>query len=29
MIVATALSLGLPLVTRDRNIQAAGVPVVW
>jgi len=29
MIAATAISLGLPLVTRDRQIQASGVPVIW
>jgi PIN domain nuclease of toxin-antitoxin system len=29
MIVATALSLGLPLATRDQQIQASGIPTVW
>jgi PIN domain nuclease of toxin-antitoxin system len=29
MIAATALALGLPLVTRDRRIQASGVTVIW
>jgi PIN domain nuclease of toxin-antitoxin system len=29
MIAATALSLGLPLVTRDRKIHASGMTVIW
>ena len=29
MIAATAVALGLPLVTRDRQIQSSGIPVVW
>ncbi|MFN4260315.1 MAG: type II toxin-antitoxin system VapC family toxin [Gemmataceae bacterium] len=29
MIVATAVTLSLPLVTRDRQIQACGIPVIW
>ena len=29
MIAATALALGLPLVTRDRQIHASGITVIW
>lgn len=29
IIAATALLLNLPLVTRDRKIQAAGLPTIW
>ncbi|MGH7200282.1 MAG: PIN domain-containing protein [Planctomycetaceae bacterium] len=29
MIAATALHLNLPLVTRDRRIQAANIPTIW
>jgi len=29
IIVATAMELGLPLVTRDRRIQMAGVRTIW
>lgn len=29
IIVATALHLGLPLVTRDQRIAAAGVNTIW
>ena len=29
IIAATALYLGLPLVTRDRRLQAAGIQTVW
>jgi PIN domain nuclease of toxin-antitoxin system len=29
IIAATALHLGLPLVTRDRRLQAAGIPTIW
>lgn len=29
IIAATALHLGLPLVSRDRRIQASGIDVVW
>lgn len=29
MIAATAVALGLPLVTRDRQIQASGIAVIW
>lgn len=29
MIAATAVALGLPLVTRDHQIHASGVAVVW
>ena len=29
IIAATALHLNLPLVTRDRKIQAAGIKTVW
>jgi PIN domain nuclease of toxin-antitoxin system len=29
IIVATALHLGLPLVTRDRRIQSAGIKTIW
>lgn len=29
IIAATALQLGVPLVTRDGRIQAAGIDVVW
>jgi PIN domain nuclease of toxin-antitoxin system len=29
IIAATALHLGLPLVTRDRRIQSAGIETVW
>jgi PIN domain nuclease of toxin-antitoxin system len=29
IIAATALHLGLPLVTRDRRLQAAGIETVW
>lgn len=29
IIAATALHLGLPLVTRDRRLQAAGISTIW
>ena len=29
IIAATALHLGLPLVTRDRRLQSAGIQTVW
>lgn len=29
MIAATAVALGLPLATRDRQIQASGIPIIW
>jgi PIN domain nuclease of toxin-antitoxin system len=29
IIVVTALYLGLPLITRDRRIQSAGVKTIW
>ena len=29
IIAATALNLGLPLVTRDRNIRASGIETIW
>lgn len=29
VIAATALRLGLPLVTRDAKIRASGIPVIW
>jgi PIN domain nuclease of toxin-antitoxin system len=29
IIAATALCLGLPLVTRDRHLQAAGIRTIW
>ncbi len=29
IIAATALHLGLPLVTRDLNIAASGIPTLW
>ena len=29
MIAATAIALGLPLATRDQQIQASGIPVIW
>jgi PIN domain nuclease of toxin-antitoxin system len=29
IIAATALYLGLPLVTRDRRIQSAGITTIW
>lgn len=29
IIAATALSLGVPLVSRDRRIQASGINVIW
>jgi PIN domain nuclease of toxin-antitoxin system len=29
IIAATALHLGLPLVTRDRRIQSAGIETIW
>ena len=29
IIAATALHLGLPVVTRDRRIQAAGIQTIW
>ncbi len=29
IIAATALHLGLPLVTRDRRIQSAGIQAIW
>jgi PIN domain nuclease of toxin-antitoxin system len=29
IIAATALHLGLPLVTRDSRIQACGIPTIW
>jgi PIN domain nuclease of toxin-antitoxin system len=29
IIAATALNLGLPLVTADRRIQQAGIPTIW
>src|SRR5437016_6249181 len=29
MIAATAVALGLPLVSRDRRIQASGITVIW
>ena len=29
MIAATAVALGLPLVTRDQQIQASGITVIW
>ena len=29
IIAATALHLGLPLITRDRRIQSAGIQTIW
>jgi predicted nucleic acid-binding protein len=29
IIAATALSLGLPLITRDSRIRAAGIQTIW
>jgi predicted nucleic acid-binding protein len=29
IIAATALALGLPLVTRDRKIRAADLETIW
>jgi PIN domain nuclease of toxin-antitoxin system len=29
IIAATALHLGLPLVTRDRRLQSAGIETIW
>jgi PIN domain nuclease of toxin-antitoxin system len=29
MIAATAVALGLPLVTRDKQIQSSGITVIW
>lgn len=29
IIAATALHLGLPLITRDRRIQSAGIETIW
>ena len=29
IIAATALRLGLPLVTRDQSIRAAGIEIIW
>lgn len=29
IIAATALKLGLPLVTRDQRLQSAGIPTIW
>jgi len=29
LIAATALHLGLPLITRDRRLQAAGIQTIW
>jgi len=29
IIGATALHLGLPIITRDRRIQVAGLPAIW
>jgi PIN domain nuclease of toxin-antitoxin system len=29
IIAATAVSLGLPLVTRDQHIQSSGITVIW
>jgi PIN domain nuclease of toxin-antitoxin system len=29
MIAATAVVLGVPLVTRDQRIQGSGVPTIW
>jgi PIN domain nuclease of toxin-antitoxin system len=29
IIAATALHLGLPLITRDRRIQSAGIKTIW
>lgn len=29
MIAATAVALGLPLATRDQQVQASGIPVIW
>lgn len=29
IIAATALHLGLPLITRDQRIQAAGIKTIW
>lgn len=29
MIAATAVALGLPLVTRDQQIQNSGIPTIW
>lgn len=29
IIAATALHLSLPLITRDRRLQSAGIPTIW
>jgi predicted nucleic acid-binding protein len=29
IIAATALHLNLPLITRDRRLQASGIPTIW
>jgi len=29
IIAATALHLGIPLITRDQRLQSAGIPTIW
>lgn len=29
IIAATALQLGIPLITRDQRLQSAGIPTIW
>jgi predicted nucleic acid-binding protein len=29
IIAATAIHLGVPLVTRDRRLQSAGIQTIW
>ena len=29
IIAATAVHLGLPLITRDRRLQSSGIPTIW
>jgi PIN domain nuclease of toxin-antitoxin system len=29
IVAATALHLGVPLITRDRQLQAAGIDTIW
>jgi len=29
MIAATAVALGMPLVTCDRQIHTSGIPIIW
>lgn len=29
IVAATALHLGVPLITRDRRVQSAGIATIW